>query len=325
MIVVVKAPVILVKAKLKKIVIQLNGCTYQKEAVKKSAAVALCQAMKNRNVTTICGAGVGLRACHYQAILQHKPSIPWFEALTDNYLIGGGAALHYLRAIRQHYPMTLHGVGLSLGASDPLNHAYLTKLKALIADIQPAFVSDHLCWTGTQQQYLHELLPLPYSKEALEHVVSRIDQVQNILGRTILIENVSSYFEFKHNEMLESEFINEVSQQSGCSILLDINNIYVNAYNHGYDARQYLQHINPETVKQFHLAGYADNKRFLFDSHGSPIHQPVWELYQAALQRFGAVPTLIEWDDNIPALAVLQQEAQKAETLMQQALATTSC
>ncbi len=266
--------------------------------------------------THISGAGVGLRSCHYQAILQHQPDIPWFEALSDNYLVAGGPALAYLRAIRHYYPITLHGVGLSIGSTDALDQQYLTQLKNLIDAIQPSMVSDHLCWTAVNKQHLHELLPLPYTQETINHVSTRIQQVQDFLKRPLLIENISSYLNFKHNEMPEWEFINSVHQKSSCGILLDVNNLYVNSINHRFDAHDYLNRINKQAVQQFHLAGYSDKKRFLFDAHNEPVQAPVWTLYQAALKRFGALPSLIEWDDDIPPLAILQAEAQKAQQLM---------
>ncbi len=266
--------------------------------------------------THLSGAGVGLRACHYQAILQNKPDIPWFEAVTDNYLIDGGPPLAYLRAIREHYPIALHGVGLSLGSTDPLSHDYLSRLKNLIHDIEPSLISDHLCWTSINQQHLHDLLPLPYTKETINHVSDRIQQVQDYLKRPLLIENISSYLDFNQSELSEGEFVNAVSKQSGCDILLDINNIYVNSFNHTFNAENYLNQIDKNRVKQFHLAGYENKKTFLFDSHADKVQVPVWKLYKSALSRFGTLPTLIEWDDNIPPLAVLQAEAQKAQDLI---------
>ena len=262
----------------------------------------------------ISGAGAGLRACHYQAILQNQPDIPWFEALSDNYLIDGGPPLAYLRAIREHYPIALHGVGLSIGSSDELNQNYLLKLKKLIDAIEPEIISDHLCWTSVNKQHLHDLLPLPYTEEAINHISNRIDYVQNYLDRTLLFENVSSYLTFKQNEMPEWEFVNAISKQSGCEILLDINNIYVNSFNHKFNPSEYINRIEKSKVKQFHLAGHSNKEKFLFDSHNGKVQQPVWELYQIALNRFGNIPSLIEWDDDIPSLAILQAETQKLDT-----------
>lgn len=264
----------------------------------------------------IQGAGIGLRSCHYTTILENRPDVPWFEVLADNYMVEGGPALSYLDAICEYYSVVLHGVGLSLGSTDELSESYLKRLKKLIDRVNPAWVSDHLCWTAVQGKHLHDLLPLPYNEEAIAHVAGRINRVQDYLGRQILIENVSSYLEYKQNEMTEWDFLNAVAERADCHILLDINNVYVSSANHGFDPSLYIQNINPKRVKQFHLAGYADKGRYLLDSHGELIHQPVWDLYQKALERFGAVPTLIEWDDNVPEFSVLQGEAEKAQALM---------
>lgn len=282
--------------------------------------------INDRAKSTISGAGVGLRACHYQAILQNLPPIPWFEALTDNYLVDSDSPPRcYLRAIREHYPIVLHGVGLSIGSTDPLNLAYIKKIQTLIDEINPAFISDHLCWTSVDKKHLHDLLPLPHTQETIKHVTDRIKQITDILQKPFLIENISSYFTFKQNTMPEWEFINTISEKSTCGILLDINNIYVNSFNHGFDPYHYLKQIDKSKVKQFHLAGHTDKKRFLFDNHGGKVQKPVWELYKSTLQRFGAIPTLIEWDENIPSLADLWQEAQKAQELMDQLQAVAKC
>lgn len=271
----------------------------------------------NHNCTRpIQGVGIGLRSCHYNHIIEHRPPVAWFEALSDNYMVDGGAALHYLDVVREHYPMVLHGVGLSLGSTDPLSQDYLKKLKTLTDRVNPAWLSDHLCWISVKGHYFHDLLPLPYTEEVIQHVVDRIQQVQDFLGSQILIENVSSYFEYKQNEMTEWEFINEIVEAADCCILLDINNIYVSAMNHRFDPHVYVNSIARERVKQFHMAGFADKQRYLLDNHGEMIHQPVWDLYEVALKRFGPVPTLIEWDENIPKFSVLQAEAEKAQALM---------
>ncbi len=274
---------------------------------------------------TIQGAGVGLRACHYQHILQYRPEIPWFETLTDNYLVQGGPALQYLTAIREHYPMVLHGVSLSIGSVDPLNQTYLQGIKQLADRIEPAWISDHLCWSSTQGQYLPDLLPLPYTEEALDHVVTRIQQVQETLNSQILIENVSSYLQYECSEMTEWEFINTIAERADCYILLDVNNIYVSAHNHQFDPTIYLNHINTDRVKQFHLAGFTDKQDYLFDNHGAKVHEPVWDLYAQALQRFGNIPTVVEWDDTIPPFTVLEAEAKQAQTFMDQAEEALLC
>lgn len=220
--------------------------------------------------------------------------------------------------------MALHGVGMSIGSSDPLNQDYLSKLKTLIEMVQPAFVSDHLCWISANEHYYHELLPLPFTEQAIEHVVVRIQHVQDYLQQPILIENVSSYLNFVDAELSEAEFLSEVAKRSGCFILLDINNIYVNANNHQFDAKEYLQKIPSEKVKQIHLAGFEDKGTHLFDSHSRAVHEKVWELYQEATLLMGAVPTLIEWDNDIPEFNVLEREAKKAKEIMEHALQNTT-
>jgi len=270
----------------------------------------------NNDRRPIQGTGIGLRTCHYQHILQYQPDVPWFEALSDNYF-HDPVQLDYLKAIRQHYPITLHGVGLSLGSTDPLNETYLENLKQLIDIIQPAFVSDHLSWVSVNQQYLHDLLPLPFTQEAIEHVSKRIQQVQDYLGQRILIENASTYFAYKDNEMPEWDFINAIAHKADCSVLLDINNIVVTAANQPFSPKTFLREIDASRVKQYHLAGYSDEGDYLFDKHDQMIHQDVWQLYETALKQVGVLPTLIERDDNLPPFTTLQEEAKQADQLMQ--------
>jgi len=264
----------------------------------------------------IQGAGIGLRSCHFNTIIENQPPVAWFEALSDNYMVDGGGALQCLEAVRQHYPIVLHGVGMSLGSTDPINQDYLKKLKKLITRFEPAWISDHLCWVSVRGHYLHDLLPLPFTKETINHLVQRIQQVQDFLGVRILIENLSSYFEYKQNEMMEWEFINSITEKADCYLLLDINNIYVSAFNHGLDPEETIKQLMPGRVKQFHMAGFADKHNYLFDNHGEMVHQSVWDLYQVALDHFGPIPTLIEWDENIPPFSVLQAEAGKAQELI---------
>ena len=267
-------------------------------------------------------AGIGLRAPHYRDVIETRPDVSWFEVHSENYFGDGGAPLFYLEQTRAHYRISLHGVGLSLGSADPLNMAHLRKLKALIQRFEPGLVSEHLCWSSIGGRYLNDLLPLPYTEEALKHVTERIGQAQDFLGRQILIENVSSYLQYKHSTIPEWEFITEVARASGCGILLDVNNIYVSAVNHGFDAGQYLQAIPVTAVQEIHLAGFAVNHYpdgdVLIDDHGSPVHANVWALYHTAVRRFGPIPTLIEWDSDIPALSVLLQEAHKAEAILEE-------
>ncbi len=262
------------------------------------------------------GVGLGLRSVHYTYILDQRPDVPWFEALTDNYMNAGGQPLHYLEKIREHYPLTFHGVGLSLGSTDPLNQAYINRLKKLIERYEPVHVSDHLCWTGVNGRHGHELFPMPYTESAQRHVAERIDQVQTALGQRILVENVSSYLSFRESAMTEAEFFAGVARMADCDILCDINNIYVSARNHDFSAEAYLDVLPTERIKEFHLAGYEDQGEYLLDTHGQAVHPPVWELYEAALTRVGAVPTLIEWDNNIPTFERLHQEQRLAEELL---------
>ena len=265
---------------------------------------------------TIQGAGIGLRSAHYQTILNSRPDIPWFEALTDNYMGEGGQPLDYLEQVRELYPLTFHGVGMSLGSTDPIDQNYLSCLKNLINRFQPTYVSDHLCWASFDGIHGNELFPMPYTCEAIDHIVHRIDQVQNFLGQRILIENVSSYLSFKVDAMAEVEFLSEIAKKADCDILCDVNNIYVSAVNHRFDPYAYLAALPKERIKEMHLAGFEDQGTHLLDTHGARIHEPVWKLYRAALELFGPVPTLIEWDTNIPEFKVLEQEQSKAAALM---------
>lgn len=263
--------------------------------------------------TEITGVGIGLRSPHYQDILTHKPSVNWFEVLSDNYLNLGGLPLDYLARVRQDYPVTLHGVGMSLGSSDPLNVEYLTRLKQLIARIEPAYVSDHLAWISVNGHYLNDLIPIPYTKATLHHVAQRIQRVQDFLGQRILIENPSTYITFTESTMPEWVFIQHLVEAADCDLLLDINNIYVSAINHGFEPATYLKAMPTKRVKEIHLAGYEERPDYLFDTHGYQIHSPVWDLYQTALAQLGPVPTLIEWDTDVPHFNILVAEAHKAE------------
>jgi uncharacterized protein (UPF0276 family) len=266
------------------------------------------------------GFGLGLRVDHYEAILADHPRVDWFEALTENYLVPGGKPLHYLMRIRERYPMVLHGVSLSIGSTQPLDRAYLTQLKALAARVQPEWVSDHLCWTGVAGRNLHDLLPLPYTEEALENVVERVRMVQDFLGRRILLENVSSYITFRDSPLTEWEFLREIAERADCLILLDVNNIYVSSVNHEFDPLEYLNAIPVERVQQIHLAGHENHGDYLVDTHDHPVPDPVWELYSAALRRCGDISTMIERDDNIPALEELCSELDAARELAGRAL-----
>lgn len=262
--------------------------------------------------TPYLGYGLGLRPDHYLDILSQQPAVDWFEALTENYIVPGGKPLHFLERIRRHYPMALHGVSLSIGSTDPLNIDYVRRVKALAHRIDAAWISDHLCWTGVKGINLHDLMPLPYTEEAIRHVSERIMRVQDILGRRILLENVSSYITYHASQLTEWEFISAVADAADCLILLDINNIHVSAFNHGFDTREYLDGIPPARVRQFHLAGHQHHGTHIIDTHDAPIIDAVWDLYADAVKRFGCVSTLIERDDNIPPLAVLTDELERA-------------
>jgi uncharacterized protein len=264
---------------------------------------------------TLSGFGLGLRTPHYEAILSEPHPIDWLEVITENYLVPGGKPLDYLERIRRRFPLVMHGVSLSIGSTDPIDFEYLRQVRALAARIEPHWISDHLCWTGIEGKNLHDLLPLPYTEEALSLVVSRVGQVQEALGRQILLENVSSYLTFHASEMSEWEFLNEVAARADCNILLDINNIYVSSVNHGFDPMTYLLAMPKSRVRQFHLAGHSDMGGHLIDTHDHPVAAAVWDLYAQAVALFGAVPTMIERDDNIPALAELVAELNVAREL----------
>lgn len=264
--------------------------------------------------------GLGLRSQHYQTILNTLPKVPWFEVLTDNYMGQGGQPHQYLSKIRQHYPITLHGVGLSLGSTAPLSQSYLARLKELIHIYEPTLISEHLCFSRSRRHNSHDLLPLPYTEESLNHFSERIQQVQDYLGRQILIENLSSYLTYKHSTLTEWEFVDALAQKADCYILLDINNIYVSAYNHNFDAQTYLNTMPVERVKEIHLAGYEHGEGCLVDSHSTPVHAPVWALYEQAMRKFFNVPTLIEWDNDIPEFETLMLEKSRADAIQQKAI-----
>ncbi|HXV06437.1 MAG TPA: DUF692 domain-containing protein [Burkholderiales bacterium] len=261
------------------------------------------------------GFGLGLRTAHYEAIAARQPAVDWFEILTENYLVPGGRPLQWLDRIRADYPLAMHGVSLSVGSTDPLDLDYLRAVKALAQRIDPLWISDHLCWTGVAGKNLHDLLPLPYTEAALRHVVARVQAVQELLGRRILLENVSSYVEFEDAEMTEWEFLAQVARQADCLILLDVNNIYVSACNHGFAADDYLAGIPAERVQQIHLAGHSHCGEYIIDTHDAPVADPVWALYERAVQHLGPVTVMIERDDRIPPLPELLAELERARAL----------
>jgi len=241
--------------------------------------------------------------------------VDWFEIISENYMVEGGKPLDYLTRIREHYPMVMHGVSLSIGSIEPLNYDYLKQLKSLIRFVEPAWLSDHLCWTGVDGINLHDLMPLPYTEEAVQHVADRISRVQDFIGRRMLLENVSSYVSYCDSQMNEWEFLCAVAERADCLILLDINNIYVSAFNHNFDAYDYLRAIPGERVYQFHLAGHTHESNLIIDTHDHPIADPVLELYAAAVKRFGRVSTMIERDDHIPPLADLLDELEQVRRI----------
>ena len=258
------------------------------------------------------GHGVGLRRPHYGHVLENTPAMDWFEVISENFMVPGGRPRHVLERVRADYPVVLHGVSLSLGSSDPLNLDYVRALAELVRWVEPPWVSDHLCWTGVLGYNTHDLLPLPYTEEAIGHVADRIARVQDTLGRQMLIENVSSYLTYTHSTMTEWEFLSAVADRADCGIFLDVNNIYVSATNHGFAPADYLAGVPPDRVAQFHLAGFSDRTTFLHDTHDHPVADPVWDLYAQAVHRFGPLSTLIEWDDHIPTFERLSAEADRA-------------
>lgn len=261
------------------------------------------------------GFGLALRPVHYPDFLHAHQAVDWLEVISDNYMVPGGKPLAMLDAIAERYPIAMHGVSLSIGSSDGLDLDYVKELKHLARRIQPLWISDHLCWTGVRGRNTHDLLPLPYSKEALELVVRHISQVQDMLGQRILIENVSSYVEFNSSEISEAEFVSEVAQRADCLLLLDVNNVYVSSINHGFDPVQFLHSMPVGRVQQIHLAGHSDHGEYVVDTHDHPVADAVWNLYAHACRRFGEVATMIERDDNIPMLSELIGELERARNI----------
>lgn len=261
------------------------------------------------------GFGLGLRPQHYTEILDGDPAVDWFEVISENYMVPGGQPLKMLDRIRARYPIVMHGVSLSIASTAPFDQVYLDDLKALADRTDPKFVSDHLCWTGVHGVNLHDLLPIPYTHEALDHVVSRIQHVQDHLKRPIAIENVSSYVQFQHAEMSEWDFIAEMATRTGCWLVFDVNNVFVSAFNHDFDAYEFINGIPADRVVQFHLAGHEHATTHIIDTHDAMVPEPVWDLYRAAVKRFGRVSTIIERDDDIPPLDDLVAELSEARRI----------
>ncbi len=268
------------------------------------------------------GFGLGLRTVHYEDILATRPNVDWFEALSENYMVPGGKPLYYLDKIRADYPVVLHGVSMSIGSTDPLDKDYLKQLKALADRVEPKWMSDHLCWTGIATRNMHDLLPLPYTREAVDHVVARISQVQDFLGRRMLIENVSSYVNFEQSEMTEWEFLREIAERADCLLLFDVNNVYVSGFNHGFDPREYIDALPSERIQQIHLAGHTNCGTHIIDTHDAAVIDEVWKLYSYTIEAYGPVSTMIERDDHIPELDVLVAELDQARALGAAALDT---
>lgn len=261
------------------------------------------------------GFGLGLRTDYYDIILEQEPDVDWFEILSENYMVKGGKALYYLDAIRERYPIVMHGVSMSIGGTDPLDFDYLRQLKTLMERAQPKWISDHLCWTGQGNHNLHDLMPLPYNDDAIQHVAERVKVVQDYLGTQILLENVSSYVTYTHSKMTEWEFYSHVAEESDCLMLFDVNNVYVSARNHDFDSSDYINGVPRERVQQIHLAGHTDHGDFVIDTHDHPVVDPVWALYATALKRFGPVSTMIERDDQMPPFDELMAELDQARAI----------
>ena len=274
--------------------------------------------MANRWGYPDLGFGIGLRSVHYEHVLNNKPSIDWFEILSENYMDTGGRPLHVLDQVAERYPVVLHGVSLSVGSTDPVDFDYLRKLKALGKRINARWISDHLCWTGVAGHNTHDLLPMPYTNEALKHTIEHVKIIQDFMERPIALENASTYLEFSASTWHEADFIRELTEQADCGILLDVNNVYVSSFNHGFDPKAYIDKIPVDRVVQMHLAGHTNKGTHILDTHSDYVIDSVWELYRYAHRRLGGVSTLLEWDANIPDFDVVHGEALKARQFREQ-------
>jgi len=264
---------------------------------------------------TLTGTGIGLRGPHIPRLLKERPAVPWLEALADNHLAPAGPAREQLRAVRQDYPVTLHCVGMSIGGTDPIDEAYLARIRALRDEIEPAWISDHLCWTAVDGQQMHDLLPLPYTKATLRHVGDRILAIQDFLQCNILVENVSSYFKFRESSIADAEFLSELTRITGCGLLLDVCNSYVSSFNHGTTAQEFLERLPLDRVAEIHLAGFDDQGDHLLDAHNASVPEVVWELFARVMQRRPEIPALVEWDRDLPDLDVLIEQARRADAI----------
>ena len=276
--------------------------------------------MGNRWNLPDLGLGVGLRTVHFGHILSTWPEVDWFEALSENFMDTGGRPLHVLDQVAERYPVALHGVSLSIGSADPLDRTYLRKLKALATRVRAHWVSDHLCWTGVSGRNVHDLLPMPYTEEALRHTAARVREVSEALERPLVLENPSSYVEFVDSTMTEWEFLSRLAAEADCGLLLDVNNVYVSSFNHGFDPRRYIDAIPPDRVVQYHLAGHTHKGTHIVDTHSDHAIEEVWDLYARSCRRTGNVATLYEWDEDIPEFEVVRREALKARAPREQAV-----
>lgn len=269
------------------------------------------------------GHGLGLRVEHYAHVTAERPAVDWFEVISENFMVRGGNPRRVLEQVRAHYPIVMHGVSLSIGSVDPLNRTYLKELAELARQVEPAWVSDHLCWGSIGGHYAHDLLPLPYTRETLTHVADRVLRVQDHLKRRLVLENVSSYVTFVESEMTEWEFLAELVRHTDCGLLVDINNIFVSAHNHNFDPLDFFAALDPSAIAQIHLAGHRTEGNLLLDTHDHPVRDEVWQLYRNAIERWGNISTLIEWDDQLPDFARLDQERTRAQSIAQSISSTT--
>ncbi len=266
------------------------------------------------------GLGLGLRSVHFSHILEHWPEVDWFEVISENFMDSQGRPRRIVEQIAERYPVVMHGVSLSIGSTDPLNFDYLRKLKSLAESIAPKWVSDHICWTGVAAKNTHDLLPIPFTEETLQHVIERVHVVQDYMERPLVLENPSSYVEFQGSTMGEAEFISRLADETGCGLLLDVNNVYVSSFNHDLDPAEFIRAVPHDRIVQFHLAGHTNYTTHLIDTHDGHVIDPVWELYHLAHQLTGGVSTLLEWDASIPPFPELHEEVLKAKHFMKKHL-----
>ncbi|MEO1260287.1 MAG: DUF692 domain-containing protein [Bacteroidota bacterium] len=262
------------------------------------------------------GLGLGLRSKHFNHILKNKPEVDWFEVISENFMDSGGRPIHVLRKVAEMYPVVMHGVSLSIGSTDPLDFNYLRRLKNLADEVKPAWVSDHLCWTGVLSLNTHDLLPVPLNDESLKHVCARVKTVQDFMERPLILENPSTYLTFQHSTINEWDFLRYMTEETGCGLLLDVNNVYVSSFNNDFDPVTYIENLPYERIVQMHLAGHQHCGEYIIDTHDRKVTNKVWELFQLAWQKTGGVSTLLEWDNHIPEFDVYHEELLKAKKFM---------